>query len=1159
MTEVKNTTLPITGMTCANCAATIERNVRKMPGVDVVVVNLASEKLTVSYDPAQLDEHGIIARVERIGYGVPTGNIELPITGLRDNSDAVVLEKLLAKQEGVLTANVSYGTERAAVQYIPGQTTIAELATTIRKAGFDLVQAGEAESIDDAEAKARAADVNRQKRLLIIGLIFTVPLIVYSMARDFGLVSFEGDEYVMMIAATIVQFGVGWQYYVGAQKSLRAGGANMDVLIALGSSVAYFFSVAVVFGLIPGAGVYFETGAAIITFIMLGKYLEARAKGQTSAALKALMGLRPKTAHILRDGAEIEIDVDQVGVGDTVIVRPGEKVPVDGIILDGRSAFDESMLTGESMPVSKGPGNEIIGATINTEGLIRFEATKVGKNTTLAQIVRMVQEAQGSKAPVQKLADQISAYFVPAVVLIALLTFAAWMVFTGGDSTSAMISAVAVLVIACPCALGLATPTAIMVGTTKGAENGILFKNSETLERAGRVRVVVLDKTGTLTRGEPAVTDVIAAPSHTQDEVLRLAASAERGSEHPLGRAIAEAGKNQGLAVVDPLEFKAVSGFGIRATVEDQAVIIGNPRFMRNEGIAIDALQDDIVRLQTEGKTAMIVARRGAKSQEPAQPIGLVAVADTLKPGSREAMADLRTLGLELVMITGDNQKTAEAIARQVGIDRVLAEVLPGDKAAEVKRLQGTDAENNGHHRLVAMVGDGINDAPALAQADVGIALGTGTDVAMAAAGITLISGDLRGIARAISLSRGTMQTIMQNLFWAFFYNICLIPIAAFGLLMPMIAAGAMAFSSIFVVTNSLRLRGYNVQSLGAPKSLPRQLVELAPRLAAAAVTLAFLMAISVGWINLGGANAPMTASGPMNNTDGSGADMTAGGPMTLSLRALIGTAKPLVAGVPTQLDVKIVDQADTPFTDYELGGYGRFIYYAYMAVVPRDLTTLEATPLFMDPNSVSEQLSGVRNGAAGAGGMGGGMGGQAAAANAETQPSSPLTTTRQVLFENRAIPPTIVFPTDGQYVAFVNFQPRGGDPVSLTIPIEVGTAKTPTGTLTPDQSLTQSLDDLRITLNTGGPLKAGQATPLTIEAIDAEGLVHTPEIEMMSGARLSLYIIDETLTTFLVATIIEPTNLKFTATFPKPGRYKIWFDFRYQGPQQVAFVVEVN
>jgi Cu+-exporting ATPase len=810
MASEKQVTLPVTGMTCANCVATVERNLNKVDGVAKANVNLLSERASISFDPSLAQLRDFLERIQQAGYGIATGEANLVIKRMSDDNDARRLERTLKELDGILKAQVSFTTEKAKIAYIPTVITQSEIRRQIADAGFEAVILGD--DLEDAEQKARQKEITQQRHFLTVGLAFTVPLFLLSMGRDFGILGAWAYQpwvkWLMFALATPVQFYVGWQYYIGAYKSLRNGSANMDVLVAMGSSAAYFYSIPILLALLSGH-VYFETSAMIITLIKVGKFLEARAKGRTSEAIKKLMGLRAKTALVIRDGEEIQIPIEQVQVGDVVIVKPGEKIPVDGIVVEGHSSVDESMITGESLPVEKRVGDNVIGATLNKLGRIKFEATKVGKDTALSQIIRLVEEAQGSKAPIQRLADRVSAVFVPAVIFIALVTFLIWFflipIHAGAEVSSftrALINMVAVLVIACPCAMGLATPTAVMVGTGKGAEMGILIKSGEALERAGRLNTVILDKTGTITKGQPEVTDVILTEdgkgSLSSDELLRFAASVERGSEHPLGEAIwAEAG-NRSLTLGEPQGFQAEAGHGVEAVVEGRKIFVGNQRMMENRGLSVDGVAKDLARLQSEAKTAMLVAI-------DERMYGIIAVADTLKDGSRQAIKRLQEMGLSVGMITGDNAQTAHAIAREVGLEDVFAEVLPGEKAEKIKELQESG-------KVVAMVGDGINDAPALAQADIGVAIGTGTDVAIAAAPITLISGDLAGVPKAIALSRRTLSTIKQNLFWAFIYNIILIPAAAAGVLNPIMAAGAMAFSSIFVVSNSLRLRNSDLK-----------------------------------------------------------------------------------------------------------------------------------------------------------------------------------------------------------------------------------------------------------------------------------------------------------------------------------------------------------
>ena len=856
------TVLELEGMTCASCAMRIEKGLKKVPGVLDAQVNLATEKATVSYNPAQTGLEQMVQKVEAVGYkatplivpapqAVPvqesypteahTEHTTLALEGMTCASCAMRIEKGLKKVPGVLDAQVNLATERGTVTYDPTQTGLAQMIQKVEAVGYKAtaldqpsvqpaVQIEQLTSTsegkmpltagtlqEDERSKRKAAEIIRKRNLLLLGIVLTLPVVILSM---FFMNSFPGENYLLLALTTPVWAIVGWEFHRGAIKTLRHASANMDTLISLGSTAAYVMSVvATFFPHVIGSVTFYDTTALIVTLIFLGKYLEARAKGQTNDAIKKLIGLQAHTAHVVRAGKELELPIEQVQVNDELVVRPGEKVPVDGVVLSGRSSVDESMITGESIPVEKEANDALIGATINQRGLLHMRATKVGSDTVLASIIRMVEQAQGSKAPIQRLADTISSIFVPVVLVIASLTFIAWSVLgtlfgfqtmsTMGASSNpwitAIVAAVAVLVVACPCALGLATPTAIMVGTGKGAEQGILIKGGESLERIQAVRAVLLDKTGTITKGKPELTDIVALNEEQIDEMLRLAAKAEQGSEHPLASAIVEGARARGLHIESyPERFTALAGRGLEATVEGHALLVGTRVLLKDRAIDYTALQERMEALEQQGKTVMLVALDGMA-------IGMIAVADTVKTGSVEAIKHLHAQGLSVWMITGDNQRTAQAIAAQVGIptEHVLAEVLPEDKANQVKHLQEQGL-------VVAFAGDGINDAPALVQADAGIAMGTGTDIAMEASDITLVKGNLKSIATALALSRATMRTIKQNLFWAFAYNVILIPTAILSPLIPVLkdqapifAAAAMALSSVTVVGNSLRLRRF--------------------------------------------------------------------------------------------------------------------------------------------------------------------------------------------------------------------------------------------------------------------------------------------------------------------------------------------------------------
>ena len=800
--------LPVTGMTCANCAANIERSVKKLSGIESADVNFGAEQLSVSYDPGKLGVEDIVGQVQKAGYGVATSRAELPVTGMTCTNCAANIERALNKKTpGVVSASVNFAAEKASVEYIASVVDLDGIVAAIRKAGYDaVIPEGGTESAEDAESAARDAEVRDQAIKFAVGLAFTLPLFVLSMGRDFGLLGpwahSTAVNWLFLVLATPVQFYTGWDYYTSGVRSLANRGANMDVLVAMGSSVAYFYSLAVLILPVLGDHLYFETAAVIITLIKFGKLLETRTKRKTGGAVRKLLNLRPDTAVVVENGVEKEVAATRVEKGWVLRVRPGQRIAVDGQITTGQSSVDESMLTGESVPVSKKPGDTVTGGTINIDGTFDFKATRVGAETALAQIVRMVQQAQGSRPPIQALADRVAAVFVPAVIVAAFATFAIWMVVTA-DFVPSMIRLVSVLVIACPCALGLATPTAVMAGTGKGAETGVLFKSGQALEAAQQLDTILLDKTGTLTAGRPEVVETTGGTG-SEHEFLALAAAVEKGSEHPIGRAIVRAAENQGISFDPASEFKSFGGDGVRAQVSGRTVEVGKIDWFADNNVNVSEFADTAGKWQQQGRTVVMAAEDGKAA-------GIIAVADTLRSEAKEVVAALHDYGLTVVMLTGDNTATARAIAQELGIDQVLAEVRPDQKADKVRSVQGEGSR-------VGMVGDGINDAPALAQADVGFAIGGGTDVAIETGDVVLSSGSLHGVIRALHISQRTMATVRQNLFWAFCYNVVLIPVAAGVLnpveglpmmlrqLHPMLAALAMSLSSISVVTNSLLL-----------------------------------------------------------------------------------------------------------------------------------------------------------------------------------------------------------------------------------------------------------------------------------------------------------------------------------------------------------------
>ncbi|MFL5193449.1 MAG: heavy metal translocating P-type ATPase [Microvirga sp.] len=825
--------IPIQGMTCASCVGRVEKAIRSVEGVAAANVNLATERAYVEFAPSEANPAAVADAIRAAGYEPFENTIELKIDGMTCASCVNRVEKALGRVPGVENASVNLATERASIRYLGNADIVDRLIGAVEQTGYEAKPVQRVDGQADGEREARATEIAGLWRSVLIAAILTLPVFALEMGSHFipavhdwvmGTLGHSNSWYLQFALTTLVLFGPGLRFFRKGVPALLRASPDMNSLVVLGTSAAYAYSVVATFlpGLLPEGmdNVYYEAAAVIVTLILLGRYLEAKAKGRTSEAIKRLVGLQAKTARVVRDGEAQEIPLDQVLAGDLVQVRPGERIPVDGEVVEGSSFVDESMITGEPVPVQKSQGREVVGGTINRTGSFTFRATRIGADTVLAQIIRMVEQAQGSKLPIQALVGKVTAWFVPAVMAAAFLTFLVWLVL-GPDPalTFALVNAVAVLIIACPCAMGLATPTSIMVGTGRAAELGVLFRQGEALQSLKEVGVVALDKTGTLTQGRPELTDFVAASGFSEAETLRLVAAVETRSEHPIAQAIAAAAERRGLDLPSTDSFEAVPGFGVSAMVEGRKVDVGADRFMTKLGLTVSTFADSAARLGAEGKSPLYAAIDGKLA-------AIVAVADPIKPSTPEAVAALHALGLKVAMITGDNRKTAEAIAKRIGIDEVAAEVLPDGKVAVVKRLRQS-------HGKIAFVGDGINDAPALAEADIGIAIGTGTDIAIESADVVLMSGDVRGVVNAIALSNATIRNIQQNLFWAFAYNVLLIPVAAGvlypvngTLLSPIFAAGAMALSSVFVLGNALRLRRFKAPIASAQAAPHTQTVE---------------------------------------------------------------------------------------------------------------------------------------------------------------------------------------------------------------------------------------------------------------------------------------------------------------------------------------------